>query len=1063
MSTPYNQETIDKIEADIRELEQQPLEGPEPLKALAKAYIDLSKEYWKIGTPTALAQAVAAGEKAIHYAKQLPIEVDEYRDVLASAYLGLGLAQWQFGAPTDLQSALASYEQAIQLIKPLPLDNHDYRNNLVIAYRRRGNAYRALGTLADLHQAIESYNQAIELGQELPLDNPEYRNDLAMAYMNRGLAQSDLGTQSDLHEAIESYNQAIELCQALPLDNPEYRNDLIGAYVNRGFAQNHLGTPSDLHQAIDSFNQAIELAQEFHLDNPEYRNELARAYNSCGIAQQLLGTPSNLHEAIESYNQAIKLRQDLPLDNPKYRNALIGAYVNRGVAQQLLGTQSDLQKAIEFYNQAIKLGQDLPLDNFEYRTFFIRGYIARGNAQSDLGTPTDLHEAIESYNQAIKLCQELPLDNPEYRNDLAMVYNQRGNAQSDLGTPSDLHQAIESYNQAIEISQELLSLNNPEYNHSIAGVYCNLGNAQKNLNELKSAIESYNQSLAINQFLDKQVWQYVEFRINTLGGKASACLQNRDFEEANEAAEEGLELLRDLEISGVYVLRSWREWLFDITIETYFAMGPNFITEFLLEHLEPNNKPGAAPESEAMHKAALRALQRLYLMANQGHPEWFLDIQQTLTQLALIRARYFVGSAAGAQLMAQYYEEHARDFQQAEDILKGYTEKCTSDVEGYINLANFYQRHQQTPTASQIYETAINTMATNLPKRVDPETLHARIDILVQLIDVAADVQFALAFAHPPTSPNARQPMLKHFNQARDWLIKSPTRLPEKLRESVDNEITKKLVPQFDDKQNDWFDQREAGLFKQWQQQQQAEQERKQQWLLQAVRMLPKTERQLIESFFKLEADLAQLIEDAPNLTDTEINDFLMPRIEQLINQLHDSELATAMEKLAQILTDVWPLLDGQDRKFLAFALHYLNDDNLLRFAGMSLGLAVEKNLSERCFKPFCQQLQQMPQDKDKMEVCSKSQLTLGNMVWRMAHITDKIDPITVALSEYLSQQPWGIRLLELIGRLRGITDRRNDCAHPDKTPTHDDIEKMLRLVVTDERAFFRYFVGAFV
>ncbi len=83
--TPNSNESIDKIKADIRQLEQQPLEGSEQSKALAKAYVELSDEYWKIGTATTLAQALTAAEQAIHYAEELPLEVDEYREVLASA------------------------------------------------------------------------------------------------------------------------------------------------------------------------------------------------------------------------------------------------------------------------------------------------------------------------------------------------------------------------------------------------------------------------------------------------------------------------------------------------------------------------------------------------------------------------------------------------------------------------------------------------------------------------------------------------------------------------------------------------------------------------------------------------------------------------------------------------------------------------------------------------------------------------------------------------------------------------------------------------------------------
>ncbi|MCK5524452.1 MAG: tetratricopeptide repeat protein [Thiomargarita sp.] len=846
MKTPNSNESIDKIKADLRQLEQQPLEGLAQPKALAKAYVELSDEYEKIGTFTTLPEAVAAGEQAIHYAEQLPLEVDEYRDVLASVYIRVG------------------------------------------------------------------------------------------------------------------------------------------------DAQSNLGTPSDLQQAIDSFNQAIKLSQELPLDNPEYRNDLVKAYGNRGLAQWKLGTPSDLQQAIESYNQAIKLSQELSLDNPEYRNALASAYMNRG------------------------------------------------NAQLKLGTPSDLQQAIESYNQAIKLCQKLLLDNPE----------------------------------------------NPEYCHLLAGTYCNLGHAQKDLNKLKQAIESYNQSLAINESLNKQVWQYVEFRVNTLSGKASACFQHGDFEEANEAAEEGLELLRDLEISGVYVLRSLREWLFDFTINTYLAMGPHFLTEFLLEHLEPNNK-GAAPQSEAMHNAALHALQQLYLMAARGHPEWLFDIQQTLTQLALIRARYFIGTATGAQLMAQYHEENANDIKRAEQVLTDYTKQCPTDVEGYINLAKFYLRRQQNATASQIYETAINTMATHLPKRVDNETLQSVTAMLIKLIDLAADVKFAPAFAQPADSDNAWKQMLKHFNPAIMWLGKCPDRLPEKLREAVERQITQTLVPQFQQKQEEWFEQKDMALFQQWQKQEQAKLAQKEQWLLQAAQALPKTVQQLMEALLKMQADLDQL-----ELTSNpaEMSDILARRIQTLIHQLHDSELTAEMEKLAKTLTDVWPILDEADRKLLATALNWLNNDNLLRFAGISLGLAVEKNLLKRCFYPFREQ--STPTPKNEPEGFEKSfsdffekkrDLTLGSMVGIIEQVIVKQkprdrdhpenSPLETAFSQYLSQQPWGIYLLEssrekrkkLKSGLYHTRNIRNDCAHPNKNPSRQEIEKMLENVVTGEQAFFRYFVGAFV
>ncbi len=99
------------------------------------------------------------------------------------------------------------------------------------------------------------------------------------------------------------------------------------------------------------------------------------------------------------------------------------------------------------------------------------------------------------------------------------------------------------------------------------------------------------------------------------------------------------------------------------------------------------------------------------------------------------------------------------------------------------------------------------------------------------------------------------------------------------------------------------------------------------------------------------------------------------------------------------------------------------------------------------------------------------SKLTLGDFVVIVDHVIGKKepgDPVEKALSQYLSQQSWGIRLLESIDKkltrkLHSIKDIRNKCAHPGWTPNRDNIEKMLETVVTGEQAFFRYFVGAFV
>ncbi len=925
---------------------------------------------------------------------------------------------------------------------------------------QQGNAFCFRKTPDSLRRAIELYTQAIAIGTQLPKDNPQFQNDLASAYNHRGNAQSDLGTPADLHAAIESYNQAIAIRILLPKDHPQFQNDLARVYYNRGVAQSDLGTPADLHAAIASYTQAIAIRTLLPKDNPQFQNDLASAYYNRGIAQGGLG---DLQTAIESYNQAIAIGEQIPKDQPQFQEFLALAYYNRGTAQSALGTPADLHAAIESYTQAIAIGTLLPKDHPQFQNDLARVYYNRGVAQSDLGTPDDLRAAIESYNQVIAIGTQLPKDRPEFQNDLASAYNNRGNAQRNLGTPDDLHAAIESYNQAIAI-REQLPKDHPQFQHDLALVF---------------------------------------------GGKANACLDLNQLEEAQEAAEAGLDLLRNLEKAGVYRFRKTREKMFGTAIETYLANFAtcHFLPELLLEHLDPN-QPGSAPESEVMHNDALRGLQRLYLQLYNRYPEMLPTLQQPLETLAQIRALYFVGTAAGAKLMAEHYARHLRDSQKTLATLQDYIQHNPLDPQGYVNLASvsldnpelFPADHSAKTWESYFKAAHILSQLPTAP--LVQNTLIMLLDLCIELRDVP------VLFEYPYLVGGMVRDMVQHRQDlAQRWIAD----LPDTMKNLLGNPVA--LLTEFQQLRNTWETITQSD-FEHWKQQGPKRLQAKRQRLETLLADLPLDIEQVHQRAAYIVQQARQWIaenasKDEPVWqAEAKMRPFLDQALQCVYRQLHGYEyehsLFDSLGKAAYTLLDkgeFWLL-----RHALRLYCDYLQspDDLLLKEVGFHLGLAVEESLLNRLYRPLKDQRKRFtvhdkddyceakvvkffnapPPEESKEKPKQESyKLLLDPMVGmlnRLVHSNHKEEELKTVEAQKTLLERIQDHAPQLLGQSKGVQDHRNEalgwikkmrnkCAHavegPQPPTTAEEVEKMLDYVLLgrpSEEAFFRYFVGAF-
>jgi len=540
---------------------------------------------------------------------------------------------------------------------------------------------------------------------------------------------------------------------------PEDIEALAAANFKLGEECYEIQTLPAYEQAMTAYQQAISVFEQLPQDNPQFQNDLAAAWTKLGNIYMEFGSPDDLKQAIKAYQKAININEKLPQNNFEFQNGLASAYIGLGTAQMKLGEATSSQQAIVSYQRAITILEKLPQDNHEFQNNLVKANYGLGNAQSDLDTQNDLQQAIESYQKAIDIGKKLPQDNLQFQSDLATACYNLGLVYESLDSPDDLQQAAKAYQRAIDIGEKL-SQDNQVFQNDLAIVYMDYSKLQSYLEQISEAITSIYRAIEISERLNEQVLDYVDTKARAFSIKAEIYIDDEDFEEANEAAETGLDLLRDLEIRGNYELRTLREKLFILTLDTYLTPAYfKFLPEFILEHLDPQNL-GAAPQSEVMHYFALKGLHELATFAHSEQPELILEIGQVIPRLFQIINQYFCGTATEAKLLAKY--QHHQNSQEAERILKDYIQQCPSDVDGYHNLGEFNISEDNLAAAAQCYMNGAKAIAASLPKRTTNQYLEQASNAIALFIELSSFLRLQ------------ESNQMAEYDAIEDWLIKFP-------------------------------------------------------------------------------------------------------------------------------------------------------------------------------------------------------------------------------------------------------------------------------------------------
>jgi tetratricopeptide (TPR) repeat protein len=377
------------------------------------------------------------------------------------------------------------------------------------------------------------------------------------------------------------------------------------ALLVRGNCLRELATSQSRLSALSSYDEALTVLRELDsVRGIDVCNLLANVWTNRGIALLNEGGSDNLTESIISFDKAIECRRNCPDSaDPWIRYGLAAGWMNRGDALTRLGDPNHLALALAAYDESLDILLSLHGESdtaFRQRTAI--AWMNRGITLQAFETEDASRQAIHSFEQA-EACVESLAETVDTAQIRAAVSMNHANAllQSEPPNPA---QAYESACKAITCSQ---------------------GGERQHLRSAEVGLKA----------------RYILCQALALLLEAEQDNRRRDelFAQATDAVDEGMELVRHWNATGSPLSQTIAHDLFRFGARVYQAYQPHFLTEFLLETLEPQTSPGASEPNPEMHLTAVEAVwQELRKISRNGfkmvsQPEF----DSLLDQLRLLR------------------------------------------------------------------------------------------------------------------------------------------------------------------------------------------------------------------------------------------------------------------------------------------------------------------------------------------------------------------------------------------------------------------------------------------
>jgi hypothetical protein len=349
-------------------------------------------------------------------------------------------------------------------------------------------------------------------------------------------------------------------------------------------------------------------------------------------------------------------REQLPSE---VRNAMASGWMKRGIALLNGNTTASLTDSLRWFERAIELRRSLPLhENSWYRYVLAAGWMNRADALTRLGTTENLADAVRSYDMALTLLRTLDLEaNPLFGKRLALAWMNRGITLQEQGTLGSLRAALASFDEAIAVLGDPSVLERAEGRPMLACALTNRGNVLLRITPPAPALarESTEQALALIAGTEEQEILVAETGLKArhvlcraiasqLADRTATTTSGDLIAAATDVVDDGMKLARLWEARGERRFRDLAGDLFRFGARAYQVHQPHFLTEFLLENLDPAQSHDAFPADRRMHAVADEAIARAvaeiqragFGSLNTPHFDRFLE---TLRRLRITQTR----------------------------------------------------------------------------------------------------------------------------------------------------------------------------------------------------------------------------------------------------------------------------------------------------------------------------------------------------------------------------------------------------------------------------------------
>ena len=307
----------------------------------------------------------------------------------------------------------------------------------------------------------------------------------------------------------------------------------------------------------------------------------------------------------------------LPEQPPELRNAMASGWMKRGIALLNENTEESLTASLQWFDGAIELRRSLPLQERPwYRYVLAAGWMNRGDALTRLGSTENLAEAVRSYDQALVPLRTLDLEsNPLFRQRLALAWTNRGLTLQVQGTPASLRAALESFDEAIAVLRASSDPEKQEICSLLASALTNRANTLLRLSPPNTALarESAEQALSLVAGTEAEAILAAETGLKARSIFCQAIanqLEDRTtvpgdlVASATDTVDGGMKLARLWEARGEERFHDLAGELFWFGARVYQMHQPHFLSEFILENLDPLQSSDAFPVDREMHAAA---------------------------------------------------------------------------------------------------------------------------------------------------------------------------------------------------------------------------------------------------------------------------------------------------------------------------------------------------------------------------------------------------------------------------------------------------------------------------